>query len=202
MEKEGKVYGYVRVSTNEQNVDRQIAAMQDIGLTEKQIFIDKMSGKNFDRPAYQHLRKQLHEGDLLYIQSLDRLGRSYEDMIEEWRFLTKTKKVDICVIDMPLLNTQREKDLLGTFVSDLVLQILSFFAEMERKMIKERQAQGIRAAKEKGVKFGRPRVVEPEGFDEAVARYLSKELTLKDAANEAGMCITTFYHHALIKNER
>lgn len=191
-----KNYGYIRVSTKDQNVDRQLKAMYELGMSKEQIYVDKQSGKSFDRPAYQHLRKQLHEGDLLYIQSLDRLGRNYEEVIEEWRVLTKVKKIDICVIDMPLLNTRKEKDLLGTFISDLVLQILSFFAETERKMIKERQAQGIRAAKEKGVRFGRPCVVEPEGYAEAVERYLAKELTLKAAANKVGMCVATFKRHA------
>ena len=186
-----KVYGYIRVSSRDQKVERQLVAMREIGLTRKQVYIDKQSGKDFERPAYQRLRSLMQEGDLLYVQSLDRLGRNYEEMIEEWRQLTKNKKIDICVLDMPLLDTRIEKNFMGSFVSDLVLQLLSFFAEMERRSIKERQAQGIQAAKAKGVKFGRPRAKVPECYDEVVALYLEKKLTLKDAAEKVGLSTVT-----------
>lgn len=150
------IYGYVRVSSTDQNEDRQIAALWDVQVPEKNIYMDKQSGKDFNRPNYKNLVGNLKAGDLLYILSIDRLGRNYEEIQEQWRTLTKEIGIDICVLDMPLLDTRNGKDLMGTFIADLVLQILSFTAQSERENIKKRQAQGIAAAKAKGVKFGRP----------------------------------------------
>ena len=152
----GKVYGYVRVSTREQNEDRQMIALREREVPEKNIFIDKQSGKDFERPMYKRLVKKLKKDDLLYVKSIDRLGRNYEEILAQWGYLTKEKKVDIVVMDMPLLETRRGKDLIGTFLSDIVLQVLSFVAENERKNIRQRQKEGIEAAKMRGVQFGRP----------------------------------------------
>lgn len=158
------VYGYVRVSTREQKEDRQIIALNEMQVPEKNILIDKQSGKDFNRPMYKQLLKKLKEDDLLYVKSIDRLGRNYEEILEQWRILTKEKKVDIVVLDMPLLDTRRGKDLMGTFLSDIVLQVLSFVSENERKNIKQRQKEGIEAAKMRGVQFGRPEKPIPENF--------------------------------------
>ena len=187
-------YGYVRVSTKEQNVDRQLAAMKAADVTN--ILIDKASGKDFDRPQYKKLRKKLKRGDLLVIQSLDRFGRSYDDIIDEWRYLVKTVGVDVKVLDMPLLDTRQGEGLIGKFVSDIVLQILSFVAETERRKIKERQAQGIKCAKERGVKFGRPHVQLPDNMNELLVRYMNHEFTLRAAATAAGIPSSTFWHVA------
>lgn len=151
------LYGYARVSSKDQNIDRQIIALTEAGVLEENIFIDKQSGKNFDRPSYQNLMKTIKENDMIIIKSIDRLGRNYTEILEQWSIITKTLKVDIKVLDMPLLDTSYCKDVMGTFISDLVLQVLSFQAEQERTCIKQRQAEGIAAAKQKGVKFGRPR---------------------------------------------
>ena len=150
------IYGYVRVSSKEQNEDRQLFALQQLQISEKNIFIDKQSGKDFDRPQYKNLLNKIKKDDLLYIKSIDRLGRNYKEILEQWRLITKEKEVDIVVMDMPLLDTRKGKDLIGTFLSDIVLQILSFVAESERKNIRQRQAEGIATAKAKGVRFGRP----------------------------------------------
>lgn len=163
----GNIYGYVRVSTKEQNEDRQLIALHDVGVMQKNIYMDKQSGKDFNRPQYKKLLKKLKPGDLLYIKSIDRLGRNYEEIRNQWRIITKEKNADIYVIDMPLLDTRRGKDLLGTFISDLVLQLLSFVAENERTNIKQRQAEGIAAAKAKGIRFGRPPKPLPDNFHEA-----------------------------------
>ena len=187
-------YGYVRVSTKEQIVDRQLVAMKAAGVTN--ILIDKASGKDFDRPQYKKLRKKLKRGDLLVIQSLDRFGRSYDDIIDEWRYLVKTVGVDVKVLDMPLLDTRQGEGLIGKFVSDIVLQILSFVAETERRKIKERQAQGIACAKERGVRFGRPPVPLPDNMNELLVRYMNHEFTLREAATAAGLSKTTFWHVA------
>lgn len=187
-------YGYVRVSTKEQIVDRQLVAMKAAGVTN--ILIDKASGKDFDRPQYQVLRKRLKRGDLLVVQSLDRFGRSYDDIIDEWRYLVKTVGVDVKVLDMPLLDTRQGEGLIGKFVSDIVLQILSFVAETERRKIKERQAQGIKCAKERGVKFGRPHVTLPDNMNELLVRYTNHEFTLRAAATAAGIPSSTFWHVA------
>ena len=160
----GNCYGYIRVSTREQNEDRQLIALRKLSISEKNIFLDKMSGKDFDRPQYRKLVRKLKKDDLLYIKSIDRLGRNYTEILEQWRILTKEKGIDIVVLDMPLLDTRRGKDLMGTFLSDIVLQVLSFVAENERTTIRQRQAEGIAAAKARGVRFGRPPKALPENF--------------------------------------
>ena len=160
----GNVYGYVRVSTSEQNEDRQLIAMNTVQVPERNIYMDKQSGKDFKRPMYMRMLKRLKQDDVLYIKSIDRLGRDYEEVLEQWRMLTKEKKVDIVVLDMPLLDTRRGRDLMGTFLSDIVLQVLSFVAENERKNIRERQKEGIEAARRRGVRFGRPAQPVPETF--------------------------------------
>ena len=153
---EQKIYGYIRVSTREQNENRQVIALREVGVPERNVYIDKQSGKDFERPQYKKLLRKIKKDDLLYIKSIDRLGRNYAEILEQWRFLTKEKGIDIVVLDMPLLDTRRGKDLLGTFLSDIVLQVLSFVAENERTNIRQRQAEGIAAAKAKGIRFGRP----------------------------------------------
>lgn len=188
----GSVYGYVRVSSVEQNEDRQLLALEKVGVAKRNIFIDKQSGKDFERPRYKRLVKKLKPGDLLYIQSIDRLGRNYLEIQEQWRILTKEKGVDIGVIDMPILDTRKGKDLLGTFIADLVLQILSFVAQTERENIRSRQAQGIAAAKKRGVKFGRPKKELPANFRSVVAKWRCKELSSRQAAKECGMPLSTF----------
>ena len=161
---ETKTYGYARVSSKDQNEDRQRLALHEMGVPERNIYIDKQSGKDFERPAYRRMIRKLKSDDLLYIKSIDRLGRNYEEIQHQWRILTKEKGVDIYVIDMPLLDTRRGKDLMGTFLSDIVLQVLSFVAENERTNIRQRQAEGIAAAKARGVKFGRPALSYPDNF--------------------------------------
>ncbi len=163
------IYGYARVSSYEQNEERQLIALKSKGVDKKCIFVDKQSGKDFDRPQYKKLIKKLKADDLLYVLSIDRLGRNYIDIQEQWRIITKEIGAEICIIDMPLLDTRRDKDLIGTFISDVVLQLLSFVAQNERENIKYRQRQGIEAAKKRGVKFGRPEKQLPENFDEMVA---------------------------------
>ena len=178
---ERSIYGYIRVSSTDQNESRQLIGLTEIGVCEKNIFIDKQSGKDFNRPQYQKLLKKLKNGDLLYILSIDRLGRDYEEIQNQWRILTKEKGIDICVLDMPLLDTRQGKDLMGTFIADLVLQILSFVAQSERDNIRKRQEQGISAAKAKGVRFGRPEKPIPEDFETLIynwkkRRFLSRIL--------------------------
>ena len=171
------IYAYARVSTREQNEARQLDALAAAGIARRDIYLDKQSGKDFDRPQYQRLLRRLRRDDLLYIKSIDRLGRNYEEIIEQWRVLTKEKGVDIVVLDMPLLDTRRGKDLLGTFLADIVLQVLSFVAENERANIRQRQAEGIAAAKARGVRFGRPPRPLPDGFAEVCYRLRSGELS-------------------------
>lgn len=190
------VYGYVRVSSREQNEDRQILALNEREVPEKNIYIDKQSGKDFKRPMYNRMLKKLREDDLIYVKSIDRLGRNYEEILEQWRILTKEKKVDIVVIDMELLDTRRGKDLMGTFLSDIVLQVLSFVAENERKNIRERQKEGIEAAKLRGVQFGRPRRDVPEDFIQICCRWRSGQILGKEAARLCDMPLTTFYGRA------
>ena len=187
------MYGYVRVSSQEQNEDRQLIAMAESGVTRGNIFIDKQSGKDFERPNYKKLIKRLHPGDTLIIKSIDRLGRNYEEIQKQWRIITKEKKVDIVVIDMPLLDTRRDKNLLGTFISDLVLQLLSFISENERTTIRQRQAEGIAAAKKRGVRFGRPTKEAPPDFDELIAKWQKKEMPLDEILRQYGMSESTFY---------
>lgn len=190
------VYGYLRVSSRDQNEDRQRIALQKMGVSEKNIFMDKQSGKNFDRPAYKRMVRRMKKDDLLYIKSIDRLGRNYEEILEQWRVLTKEKEIDIVVLDMPLLDTRRGKDLMGTFLSDIVLQVLSFVAENERTNIRQRQAEGIAAAKARGVKFGRPALPYPNNFREIHRKWRDKKITLQQAADACGMPIGTFYGKA------
>lgn len=189
----GNVYGYVRVSTTEQNADRQMIAMKRVCVPKKNIYVDKQSGSDFNRPKYANLRKKIQKGDLLYVLSIDRLGRNYEEIQNQWRILTKDIGADICVIDMPLLDTRNGKDLMGTFIADLVLQILSFVAESERVNIRERQGQGIAAAKERGVKFGRPGIAVPDNFIEIVRDFKCHRITLKEALEMSRMSKATFY---------
>lgn len=191
--KAGCVYGYVRVSSADQNEERQRIAMAQEGLKEKDIFMDKQSGKDFERPAYLKLLKKLKEGDLLLIESIDRLGRNYEEIIEQWRHITKLIKADIRVLDMPLLDTTISKDLLGTFIADLVLQVLSFAAENERKNIRQRQREGIDAALARGVRFGRPGIPDSEAMLEAVRLYRQNKIPLNQALDMSGIGKTTFY---------
>ena len=195
---EKKIYGYIRVSTREQNEDRQMIALRVVGVPEKNIYLDKQSGKDFNRPRYQKLLRKLKKDDLLYIKSIDRLGRNYEEILEQWRLLTKEKGVDIVVLDMLILDTRRGKDLMGTFLSDIVLQVLSFVAENERATIRQRQAEGIAAAKAKGVKFGRPPKPLPDRFHICYQRWKQGEMTGTAAAKECGMPLATFRYRAEI----
>ena len=191
------IYGYIRVSTREQNEDRQLLAMRELAILERNIFTDKQSGKDFERPQYKRLVKKLRPDDLLYIKSIDRRGRSYGEILEQWRILTREKGIDIVVLDMPLLDTRRGKDLMGTFLSDIVLQVLSFVAENERTNIRQRQAEGIAAAKARGVKFGRPPSPLPENFYRVHRDWRGKKLTLQQAANACAMPVSTFYAKAV-----
>ena len=193
---EQKIYGHIRVSTREQNEDRQVIALREVGVPERNVYIDKQSGKNFNRPQYKKLLRKMKKDDLLYIKSIDRLGRNYAEILEQWRMLTKDKGIDIVVLDMPLLDTRRGKDLMGTFLSDIVLQVLSFVAENERTNIRQRQAEGIAAAKAKGVKLGRKPLPLPENFYEVHRAWRSKKLTLKQVAAACNMPVGTFYGKA------
>ncbi len=195
-----KTYGYVRVSSTDQNEDRQIIAMHELDIPDRCIFMDKQSGKDFNRPNYIKLVKKIKPGDLLYILSIDRLGRNYKEIQNQWRILTKEIGIDICVIDMPLLDTRRGKDLMGTFIADLVLQILSFVAQSERDNNRKRQEQGIAAAKARGVKFGRPKKDLPDNFPAMHWAYRNDKLTLRKAAEACGIPKSTFYD-AVIRTE-
>ena len=189
----GKNYGYIRVSTKEQNEDRQIIALRDLDIPPENIYMDKQSGKDFQRPQYRKMSEKLKKDDLLYIKSIDRLGRNYDEVLEQWRILTKEKGVDIVVLEMPLLDTRRGKDLMGTFLSDIVLQVLSFVAENERSCIRQRQAEGIAAAKERGVRFGRPEKKLPDNFLMLVRRWENKQLSLSKLLEICQMSESTFY---------
>ncbi len=191
-----KTYGYIRVSTKEQNEDRQVIALEEAGIDKQNVFMDKQSGKDFLRPQYKKLLRKLRKDDLLYIKSIDRLGRNYSEILEQWRLLTKEKGVDIVVLDMPMLDTRRGKDLMGTFIADLVLQILSFVAENERVNIRQRQAEGIAAAMARGVQFGRPPSPLPHSFHAAYLQWKSGEITGTYAANLCGMPLSTFRYKA------
>ena len=198
------IYGYVRVSSIDQNEDRQLIVMNENSVPKGNVYIDKQSGKDFERPQYKKLVKKLNAGDLLYILSIDRLGRNYEDIQKQWRILTKDIGIDICVIDMPLLDTRNGKDLMGTFIADLVLQILSFVAQNERENIKKRQAQGISAAKAKGVKFGRPESPVPDEFDKLIKQWEKKEISIAELLAVCNMSEATFYRklreHRILNN--
>lgn len=187
-----KIYAYVRVSSMDQNADRQLDSLSKFHILPKHIFIDKQSGKDFERPAYKRLIRRLKPGDLLYIKSIDRLGRNYEEIMKQWQLITRDKGTDIVVIDMELLDTRRDKNLLGTFIADLVLQVLSFVAQNEREEIKKRQAEGIAAAKERGVTFGRTPMEIPY-FDQIVERWENREMTATEAARQAGLSRRGFY---------
>ena len=187
------IYGYVRVSSTDQNEDRQMAAMQKKAVPPQNVFVDKLSGKDFKRPEYRRMVQKLKEGDLLYILSIDRLGRNYEEIQEQWRVLTKEKGIDVSVIDMPLLDTRQGQDLMGTFIADLVLQILSFVAQTECENIKKRQAEGIAAAREKGVKFGRPEIAVPADFGQIVGKWEKRQLSFQEVLKRCGMSEATFY---------
>lgn len=195
-----KVFGYARVSSKEQNEERQINAFKDFNIDERDIYVDKQSGKDFNRENYLILKHILRENDLLVIKSIDRLGRNYNMIIEEWKDITKNIKADIVVIDMPLLDTRNNKDLLGTFISDLVLQILSYVAEQERSFIKLRQKEGIENALKKGVKFGRPKIEKPSNYDEVMSKWKDKKIKSKEAMELLGLKNNTFYN--LIKNSQ
>ena len=188
-----KTYGYIRVSSQDQNEDRQCIAMRKADIPSSNIYIDKQSGKDFNRPNYQKLLRKLREGDILYILSIDRLGRNYEEIQNQWRILTKEKKIDIVVIDMPLLDTRREKNLLGTFISDMVLQLLSFVAQNERENIRKRQAQGIVAAKIRGVKFGRPKAKLSVDFISDIERWERKDISIHEITTKHNISERTFY---------
>lgn len=191
------VYGYIRVSSADQNESRQLVALHGKGVAAQHIYMDKQSGKDFDRPQYKRLVKKMKPGDLLYVLSIDRLGRDYGEIQQQWRLLTKEKRVDICVLDMPLLDTRRGKDLMGTFLSDIVLQVLSFVAENERTNIRQRQAEGIAAAKARGVKFGRPPRQLPDNFYDVHKAWRDKKITLKEAAEACDLPVGTFYGKAI-----
>ncbi len=187
------VYGYIRVSSTDQNEDRQRVALSAVGVSGKHLYTDKQSGKNFNRPQYRRLVTHLEAGDLLYLHSIDRLGRNYEEILEQWRLLTKEKGIDICVLDMPLLDTRNGKDLMGTFIADLVLQILSFVAQSERENIRKRQAEGIAAAKARGVRFGRPEKEIPIEFAQIVTAWEQKKLPFAEALKQCKISESTFY---------
>lgn len=189
-------YGYIRVSTQEQNEDRQLLAMSKIEVPESNLFIDKQSGKDFDRPKYKKMLRRLKENDVLFIKSIDRLGRNYAEILEQWRHLTKVKKVDIVVLDMPMLDTRIGKDLMGTFLSDIVLQVLSFASENERNNIRQRQAEGIAAAKARGIRFGRPPKALPDTFLSVYKKWKQGKITGIRAAQECNMPLTSFRYRA------
>ena len=188
-----QTYGYVRVSSADQNEDRQLMTMREYSITADRIYMDKLSGKNFQRPQYRALLRRLRPGDLLCITSIDRLGRNYEEIQTQWRVLTKEIGVDICVLDMPLLDTRNGKDLMGTFIADLVLQILSFVAQNERESIRKRQAQGIAAAKARGVHLGRPSSARPDNFSKIVRAWEAQKITFEEALHRSGLGQSTFY---------
>lgn len=200
------LYGYVRVSSKDQCEERQLIALREFGVEEKNIYIDKISGASFERPKYKRLVKKMKQGDALVVKSIDRLGRNYNEIQEQWRMITKEKNVDIVVLDMPLLDTRKkDDDITHVFVADLVLQILSYVAQVERENIHQRQAEGIAAAKARGVRFGRERIVLPENFFDVKEKYLKGELSVRQAAEICGMNYGTFYRYAtqrqnLLKN--
>ena len=192
----GSIYGYVRVSTREQNEDRQLIALREVGVSDKNIFMDKQSGKDFERPQYKKLLRKMKKDDLLYIKSIDRLGRNYAEILEQWRVLTKEKGIDIVVLDMPLLDTRSTRDLTGTLIADIVLQLLSYVAQTEREFIKQRQAEGIAAAKDRGVRFGVPPKVRPKTFYQMQLLWQQGAISAREAARQLGVCHKTFLRWA------
>lgn len=195
--KKQKIYGYMRVSSKEQNEGRQKLALLEAGVPENQIYMDKQSGKDFERAQYQHLLGKLDENSVLFIKSIDRLGRNYTELNEQWRIITKEKSADVVVLDMPILDTRRERNLMGTFISDVVLALLSYVAENERNNIKQRQAEGIAVAKAKGVQFGRPPIPVPDNFFEEYREWRAKKISLRKAAEICNMNPKTFYSKAV-----
>ena len=198
---ENKDYGYIRVSTKEQHTDRQEIALREFGIESANIYTDKLSGKDFERPQYQRLLKKMKPGDTLVIKSIDRLGRNYDEILEQWRIITKEKQVDVVVLDMPLLDTRQGKDLTGTLIADIVLQILSYVAQTEREFIRQRQAEGIEAAKARGVRFGRPTLPLPDQFAAAFAQWECGKLNISEAAMACGLKRSTFYNRAMACRE-
>ena len=196
MSENEKIYGYARVSTIGQNEDRQILALMEMGVPQNRIYLDKLSGKNFDRPQYKRLLKKLDDNSVLYIKSIDRLGCNYRDLSEQWRIITKEKGADVVVIDMPLLDTRREKSLLGTFISDLILALLSYVAETEYQTIHQRHAEGIAAAKARGVKLGRPPRPLPENFHDVYQRWKAEKISTEEAARLVNMPASTLRYRA------
>lgn len=189
-----RIFGYGRVSSKDQNEARQLKAFKDFGIDDRDIYIDKKSGKDFDREQYQLLKNILREDDLLVIQSIDRLGRNYEMIVNEWKDITKNIKADIMVLDMPLLDTRQKKDLLGTFINDLILGLLSYVAQTEREKIKTRQRQGIDIALSNGVKFGRPKVQRPDNYNEVIELWRNKKITAREAMKQLDLKPNTFYN--------
>ena len=186
-------YAYIRVSSREQNVARQVEAMKQQGISKEKMYIDKQSGKNFDRPQYKKLMKKLCENDILYVKSIDRLGRNYDEIIEQWRYLTKKKKIDIVVLDFPLLDTRQQiHGLTGKFIADLVLQIMSYVAQIERENTKQRQREGIQLAKERGVQFGRPEAKIPDGFEQMYCLWKKQEISKREASRRLKTSHTMF----------
>ena len=192
----GNVYGYVRVSSKDQNEDRQVITMREMQIPDENIFIDKQSGKDFNRPQYKKMLRKVKPDDLIYIKSIDRLGRNYAEILDQWKVITKDKRVDLYVMDMPILDTRREKNLLGTFISDLVLALLSYVAENERANIRQRQAEGIAAAKARGVHFGRRPNPLPDNFYDVYQQWKMKKFSVSEAAKRCGMAQTTFFERA------
>lgn len=192
---ENKCYGYVRVSSKDQNIDRQLSAMKGLGIKKERIYIDKLSGKDFNRPSYKRMVKKLKAGDILYLKSIDRLGRDYDEIIEQWRILTRVKDIDIVIIDFPLLNTKNQVNgITGKFIADLVLQILSYVAQIERENIKQRQAEGIKEALAKGARFGRPKLDIPKEFYNIYQQWDKKQISMRQAAKSLGTNHTTLRH--------
>ena len=191
-----KMYGYIRVSTREQNEDRQVIAMREFGIPDENMVIEKQSGKDFARPKYQRLMMKVKQGDILVVKSIDRLGRNYDEILEEWRMITKEKQAHIVVLDMPLLDTRNGRDLTGTLIADIVLQLLSYVAQTEREFIRQRQREGIDAAKEKGVRFGRMPFEKPGNYEEIVEQWRRKEYSAQEAASKLGVSRTQFYRWA------
>ena len=192
----GNVYGYVRVSSKDQNEDRQVITMREMQIPDENIFIDKQSGKDFNRPQYKKMLRKVKPDDLIYIKSIDRLGRNYAEILDQWKVITKDKRVDLYVMDMPILDTRREKNLLGTFISDLVLALLSYVAENERANIRQRQVEGIAAAKARGVHFGRRPNPLPDNFYDVYQQWKMKKFSVSEAAKRCGMAQTTFFERA------
>lgn len=198
--KNENMYGYIRVSSRDQNEARQILALKDYGIEESNMYLDKLSGKDFDRPSYKSLMKKMKEGDMMVVKSIDRLGRNYQEILEQWNEITKKKKCDIVVIDMPLLDTRKGKDLIGTLISDIVLQLLSYVAQTEREYIKQRQAEGIRAAKERGIKFGRKPIKMPPEFERLREQWNKGEISSREAGNFLGISYQTFLRNVKKRN--